>query len=160
MRVENVQSGQNFGMAFKLKGDGAKKLAEKFHSYSDPSIAEESFVKKFVKPVEKFKSEVIYDGKDVFVKDHETSDIYKVMDEVKPVVDGSSAYYSVRNKVNNDLLFRVEYFDAGKVPEILAENAVEKKLKYAMEIIKEMGRKEKKYETKEETAGRLAKLYS
>ncbi len=161
MRVNSVQNSQNFGMAFRLNGEGAKKLAEKFHNFSDPGIAESYFVKNFVKPVEKFKSEVIYDGKDVFVRDHLTADIYQVANK-KPLVDGASVFYSVKNKAKNDMLFKVDYWTKEDVPnlkEMSSTNDMETRLNYAKEIVKEMGKKEHTVETTEETAERLNKIY-
>lgn len=47
-------------MAFRVNGyKGAKALAEKFHSFSDPAVAEKYFVKDVVKPLEKVKSDVL-----------------------------------------------------------------------------------------------------
>ena len=50
---------------FKLKADGAKVLAEKF--VNDPQY-EKIFMRRIVLPLKNTKTDVIYDGKDVFVK--------------------------------------------------------------------------------------------
>ena len=161
MRVNSVQNEPKFGMAFRVNAEGAKKLAEKFHGFSDPRIAEADFVKRFVKPVEKFKSDVIYDGKDVFVRDYHTADIYQVAAE-KPFVDDTSVFYPVKNKAKNDLFFRVEYLKKDNLPDVEKmshTSDMETRLNYAKEIIKEMGRKESTVESIEETAERLNKIY-
>ncbi len=161
MRVNSIQNSQNFGMAFRVNAEGAKKLAEKFHGFSDPRIAEADFVKRFVKPVEHFKSEVIYDGKDVFVRDHKTADIYEVASG-KPLVDDTAVFYPVKNKAKNDLLFKVEYYSKDRVPDIKKmsdSNDMETRLNYAKEIMREIGFHDNTVESVEETAERLNKIY-
>ena len=159
MRVNSVQNEPKFGMAFRVNAEGAKKLAEKFHGFSDPRIAEADFAKCFVKPVENFKSYVIYDGKDVFVRDHLTGDIYQVMKD-KPLIDSdtdSALYYQLKNKAKHDSFIRVEYFKSDNFPDlhnIQSADDVEIKLSYAKEIVKEMDR-----ESIEDTTARLNKIY-
>ena len=63
MRV-NAVNNQSF-TGFKLKGDGVRVLAEKF--VNDPQY-EKVFMRRIVLPLKNTKTDVIYDGKDVFVK--------------------------------------------------------------------------------------------
>lgn len=80
MNIQGINNSQSFGMAFRINGyNGAKRLAQKIHGYNDPKLAEGFFVKDVVKPLEKIKSEVVYDGNDVFVIDGVTKDKYKVL---------------------------------------------------------------------------------
>ena len=80
MNIQQTNSSPAFGMAFHLTDyKAAKRLAQKFHGYSDPNYAEARFVKDVVKPLEKVKSEVLYDGNDVIVIDGVTKDKYKVL---------------------------------------------------------------------------------
>ncbi len=50
---------------FRLKGNGAKALAEKF--VSNPEY-EKTFTRRIINPLKKINTDVIYDGEDVFVK--------------------------------------------------------------------------------------------
>ena len=63
MRV-NAVNNQSF-TGFKLKGDGVRVLAEKF--VNDPQY-EKAFMRRIVSPLKNTKTDVIYDGQDVFVK--------------------------------------------------------------------------------------------
>ena len=71
---------QSFGMAFKVNANGAKKLAENFHSYSDPMIAEKYFMQDIGEPLKKLKSKVTYDGERVFVENESGTKLYEVLD--------------------------------------------------------------------------------
>ena len=63
MRVTNVNS-QSF-TGFKLKADGARVLAEKFVNNPD---YEKVFMRRIAAPLKNLKTDVIFDGKDVFGK--------------------------------------------------------------------------------------------
>ncbi len=78
--INQNNNSQSFGMALKISSDGAKKLAEKFHSYSDPMIAEKYFMQDIGEPINKLKSKVLYDGKRVIVEDEAGLKSYEVLD--------------------------------------------------------------------------------
>lgn len=65
MKVASVNSSQNFGMSFKLRGSGAYALADDFVKNSK---LEEKFMKEIVVPLSNSKADVIYDGCSVFFK--------------------------------------------------------------------------------------------
>ena len=56
--INQNNNSQSFGMAFKVTGSGSKKLAQKFHSYSDPMLAEKHFIQDIGEPLQKLKSKV------------------------------------------------------------------------------------------------------
>lgn len=72
MKVSNVQSGQNFGMAFKVNRNGAWRLAYAF--VDDPKF-ETQFMKKIVGPLEKADANVGYNGYSAYFK-HVSDDYY------------------------------------------------------------------------------------
>lgn len=67
MNVTPVQNNsQSFGMAFKLKGDGAKKLAtflEETNSATNKHVMED-----LIKPINTLKTNVVYDGENVLIE--------------------------------------------------------------------------------------------
>ena len=98
MSIQKTNCSPAFGMAFRVNGyKGAKALAEKFHSFSDPAVAEKYFVKDVVKPLEKVKSDVLFDGTDVFVIDGYTKDKYKLLNEM-PVKTDKAVKYPVQHE--------------------------------------------------------------
>lgn len=82
MNITPVQNNsQSFGMAFKLKGDGAKKLAaflEETNSATNRHVMED-----LIKPINALKTEVVYDGRDVLIGKNSVS-------ERLPVAAGSN----------------------------------------------------------------------
>lgn len=67
MNINPVQNNnsQSFGMAFKLKGDGAKRLAtllEETNPATNKHIMDD-----LIAPINSLKTEVVYDGKDVMI---------------------------------------------------------------------------------------------
>ena len=72
MRINNVQNGQNFGMAFKVNSDGAWKLAQDF--VNSPKL-EAKFMKKIVGPLQKADADVVYNGYSALYK-HMSDDYY------------------------------------------------------------------------------------
>ena len=73
MNITPVQNNsQSFGMAFKLKGDGAKKLAaflEETNSATNRHVMED-----LIKPINALKTEVVYDGRDVLIGKNSVSE--------------------------------------------------------------------------------------
>lgn len=82
MNITPVQNNsQSFGMAFKLKGDGAKKLAaflEETNSATNRHVMED-----LIKPINALKTEVVYDGRNVLIGKNSVS-------ERLPVAAGSN----------------------------------------------------------------------
>lgn len=77
MNIRPVQNNsQSFGMAFKLKGDGAKKLAaflEETNSATNRHVMED-----LIKPINALKTEVVYDGRDVLIGQDSVSECLPV----------------------------------------------------------------------------------
>ena len=78
MRVNSVQNSQNFGMAFRVRDNGAWKLAIDF--VNNPKL-EEKFMNKIVAPLEKAEVDVVYDGSSVYYK-HNANDYYSSIVQV------------------------------------------------------------------------------
>lgn len=167
MRVSNVQYGQNFGMAFKLKGMGADALAEHFHSFSDPKVAEKAFVKEFVEPLKKLKSDVIYDGSNVVVHDSKSAKAFEILD-AKP---NTSAYkgkttmdYEVKAlgvRGNRDS-YSILYGNEKDLPDSSKFEfpGFERQLAIAKEIAADLDRHIPTVESQKDTANRLKNLYA
>ena len=83
MNINTVQynNNQSFGMSFKLKGNGAEKIAKSFSNCKNVENAEKYFMDYIAKPIQKLKSEVIYDGEKVFVKAHNSEKTIEVLDD-------------------------------------------------------------------------------
>ena len=167
MRINNVQNGQNFGMAFKLKGNGALNLAERFHMHSDPKVAEKAFVDKFISPLQKLKSDVIYDGSHVVVHDAMSAKAYEVLDKnptVGKYLDKTTINYDVKSiGVNKDQnSYGKLYGDDKKLPDIssLKNEGLERKLLIAREIAEDLDSKIPNVETPKDTASRLKNLFA
>ena len=97
MNITNIQNTktQSFGMALKLKNNASKKIAEKIYSYSDTDRAKRIFMNDIAKPIDKLKSKVTYDGKQVFVESENNKDIIEVLDTneygLTPYLDGKNS---------------------------------------------------------------------
>lgn len=87
MNITPVNNNQSFGMAFRLKGDAARKLSEKFHTSNDATAAKNYFMDNIANPIKALKSEVIYDGQKVFVKSPDKDKAIEVLD------NGRNYYY-------------------------------------------------------------------
>lgn len=83
MDITPVQNNQSFGMAFRLQGNGAKKIASSIVESKVPQATEDFFVKQIAEPIQKLKSEVIYDGEKVLVKNEELKkgSVIEVLDD-------------------------------------------------------------------------------
>ncbi len=151
MNIQKTNCSPAFGMAFRVNNyKGAKALAEKFHSFSDPVVAEKAFVKEVVKPLEKVKSDVLFDGTDVFVIDGYTKDKYKLLDEM-PVTHNNTVMYPVQHEGKNTT------FDVYKGAD---EEVPKDKFKIGVKIAEFIESFRKPLvESTEETAGRLYSLY-
>lgn len=71
MEITPMQNNQSFGMAFRLQGNGAKKMATSIVESKVPQTTNDFFVNQIIEPIQKLKSEVIYDGEKVLVKNEE-----------------------------------------------------------------------------------------
>jgi len=156
MNIQKTNNSPAFGMAFRLTNyQAAKGLAEKFHKFSDPLIAEEHFTKEIVKPLESLKSDVLYDGKDVFVIDGFTKDKYKLLD---------SCGLNIKQGENLGISYPVE--QNGKLTEFNLFSSkpdneiVTDKFKIGVKIAQYIENLRKSTtEAVDETAGRLFSLY-
>lgn len=83
MDITSVQNNQSFGMAFRLQGNGAKKIATSIVESKEPKAIEDFFVRQIADPIQKLKSEVIYDGEKVLVKNEELKkgSVIEVLDD-------------------------------------------------------------------------------
>ncbi len=166
MQVNGVNSTPNFGMSFRLKGSGAYSLAHKFHCFSDPKIAEAHFAKDYIKPLEKLKSEIIYDGRSVIIQDPNHASAIEVLDkapEIKPFKDMFSAHFYTKSiGLENDTGYHVKlYKNKEDIPDFERLSAPEKQLKIAKEIGEELDKfGTKSVESTQDTARRLENLYA
>lgn len=166
MKVNGVQSTPNFGMSFRLKGSGANNLACKFHSFSDPQIAEAHFVKDYIKPLQKLKSEVIYDGRSVIIQDPYHASAIEVLDK-PPVIEEykGSIFAKFKAKfigVENDRdEFLKIYAKKEDIPDFERLQSPERQLRIAREIgeaLDDFGKPV--VETTQDTTRRLENLYA
>ena len=95
MQVNNVKNQQSFGMAFKLQGNGAAKLADLLSSES----LEAAFIKEIANPLNELKTDVIYDGLNLRVSPHKG--------ECIDVLDGTPFYAHPVHK--NTINYHVSY---------------------------------------------------
>ena len=161
MRVNSIQNknSQSFGMAFRLKGSGAKQLAEKFHAYSDPKIAEQSFIKDYIKPLQKLSTDFVYDGENLIVHDVQHGRVFNVLDS-SPIVssykNATKVDYPIKDLNSNAKAYTV-FYPNGKNPEIIGEG-LNTKFAMAKEIGKDL-EGQNLSETVQETASRLQNLF-
>lgn len=101
MNVSPVQNNtsQSFGMAFKLKGDGARKLAtflEETNSATNKHVMED-----LIAPINSLKTEVVYDGENVMIDKLSVSERLPVAmpntnnKDLQYVLDGGEYVYHV-----------------------------------------------------------------
>ena len=83
MNITPAQNNQSFGMAFRLQGNGAKKMATSIVESKVPQTTKDFFVNQIIEPIQKLKSEVIYDGEKVLVKNEELKkgSVIEVLDD-------------------------------------------------------------------------------
>ncbi len=166
MQVNGVNSTPNFGMSFRLKGTGASSLAGKFHGFSDPKIAEAHFAKDYIKPLEKLKSEIIYDGRSVIIQDPHHASAIEVLDkapEIKTFKDMFSArFYTKSIGLENDTGYHVKlYKNKEDIPDFERLSAPERQLKIAKEIGEQLDNSgTRTTESLQDTANRLKDLYA
>lgn len=81
MNVTPTQNNsQSFGMAYRMKGDASKRIAEEILEFSFPKIEQDYFVNKLAKPLRELTTEVIADGEKVFIEHPVTKQRYEVLD--------------------------------------------------------------------------------
>ena len=140
--VKNNNS-QSFGMSFKLKGDGAKKLAtllEDVNSKEASHITDD-----LIKPIHELKTaDVIYDGKDVtitpvrtFKSSFEDFDVLVVSDK-KPGVSNYMNRSSVKYYVGKDDYCVVDYPERKELSSLEEKTSLGQKFLNAREIVKDM----------------------
>ena len=165
MRTNGIQATPSFG-AFRLKGYGGQALANKFYGYSDPKIAEDDFTKKYVKPLQTIKTEVEYDGYNVFLHDPKYAKVINVLDEA-PKVEENGKYltrvdYPIKpfpKDKDNQTVYSI-FYEPDDVPNLKAKSGIETQLLAAYEIAKDMEKNALISETKEDAAIRLNNLYA
>lgn len=146
MNVSPVQNNnsQSFGMAFKLKGDGAKKLAtllEEVNSKEAYHITED-----LIKPIHSLKTaDVIYDGKDVTInpiKNLKSSswddDEVMAVSDKKPGVSNYMNRSSVKYYLDKDDYCVVDYPERKELSSLEEKTSLGQKLLNAREIVKDM----------------------
>lgn len=150
MNVSPVQNNnsQSFGMAFKLKGDGAKKLAtllEEVNSKEAYHITED-----LIKPIHSSKTaDVIYDGKDVTInpiKNLKSSpwddDEVMAVSDKKPTLESymytSTAKYDLSD--SNDFIM-VDYPERKELSSLEEKTLLGQKLLNAREIVQDMDKR-------------------
>lgn len=153
MNIQRTSSSPAFGMAFRLSNyKAAKALAQKFHSYSDPAVAEKYFVKDVVKPLENVKSDVLYDGNDVFVIDGFTKDKYKLLDAFSTSNGNRNSYMVEQNGIKSKLDIYGD--DKSYAPMVEDKFTTGVRIAKFLDFLRKPGS-----ETVDETAGRLFSLF-
>ncbi len=160
MNISPVQNNnsQSFGMAFRLKGDGAKKLAtllEEVNSKEASHITDD-----LIKPIHELKTaDVIYDGKDVtitpvrtFKSSFEDFDVLVVSDK-KPGVSNYMNRSSVKYYVGKDDYCVVDYTERKELSSLEEKTSLGQKLLNAREIVKDMDKQaaQRAYEAQQVT---------
>lgn len=156
MNISSIQNNysQTFGMGFRLKGNGAKKLAENFNNSCNPVEAEKRFNSLIIEPLKKVKSEVICDGENVFVKSP-NNDMYKVL-AGNCIQRDKKISYPVKNEKGVKGFFDVEYQKRTDKPNhSVPVHELEEKIIYAAEIAKEMD----KISANSEAGGKIANRF-
>ena len=130
MNVTPVQNNsQSFGMAFKLKGDGAKKLAtflEETNTATNKYVMDE-----LIPSIHSLKTNVIYDGQDVMVAGKKVSDKVPV---AMPGTDYKDLQYLLDNEV-----YHVKYaLPKNKLIDVYTGHPLTQTLFNAKEIAKDM----------------------
>ena len=157
MNIQRTNSSPAFGMAFKIQGyNGAKRLAQKFHGYRNPNYAEANFINDVVKPLEKVKSEVLYDGNDVIVIDGVTKDKYKVLyhGDFRYTEDLKGRKYSVQHNGKESTLDVYNFGDNSYKPFEESEFTAGVRIATYLDNLRKSAT-----ESLEETAGRLYSLF-
>lgn len=133
MNITPVQNNsQSFGMAFKLKGDGAKKLAaflEETNSATNRHVMED-----LIKPINALKTEVVYDGRDVLIGQDSVS-------ECLPVAMPGSNNKILRYRLNGGSdVYHIIYDVPQGLVNIYERHPFMQQLFNAKEIAKDMGK--------------------
>lgn len=130
MNITPVQNNsQSFGMAFKLKGDGAKKLAT-FLEEVAPSTSNH-VMEDLIKPIHPLKTNVIYDGQDVIVAGKKVSD-------KAPVAMPGTDYKDLQYLLGDDV-YHVKYaVPKNKLIDVYTGHPLTQTLFNAKEIAKDM----------------------
>ena len=146
MNVSPVQNNnsQSFGMAFRLKGDGAKKLAtllEEVNSKEASHITDD-----LIKPIHELKTaDVIYDGKDVMIKPLNNlkssswgGDEVLFVTDKRPSVANHMNRSSVKYYVGKNDYRVVNYPELQELSSLEEKTQLGQKLLNAREIVKDM----------------------
>ena len=146
MNVSPVQNNnsQSFGMAFRLKGDGAKKLATLLDEVASSEASH--ITEDLIKPIHELKTaDVIYDGKDVSIKQLNykpslfgADDEVLVVSDKRPSVSNYDNSSSVKYYVGENDYLLVNYPKRQELSSLEENTELGQKLLNAREIIKDM----------------------
>ena len=106
MEITPMQNNQSFGMAFRLQGNGAKKMATSIVESKVPQTTNDFFVNQIIEPIQKLKSEVIYDGEKVLVKNEELKKTLQLWQEHnifnEDIIEAVEKYLGITEVENYD----------------------------------------------------------
>lgn len=165
MNVTPVQNNnsQSFGMAFKLKGDGARKLAT-FLEEANPAT-NKHVMDDLIEPINSLKTKVVYDGENVMVDRLAVSERCPV---AMPGTNNTDLQYVLDN---GEYVYHVKYNEPKKfLLDVYEPHPLMQKLFNAREIAKDLDAKtaEQAYKTQilsekkanvDEIAKKLEDLY-
>lgn len=147
MNITPMQNNsQSFGMAFRLKGDGAKKLATLLYDVNTEQASH--ITEELIKRIHASNTDVIYDGKDVIIKassefvpgmyrkGEEPRIVDLVVSDKAPVVDNKNFWqYQVNG---GSTIFKRQYLKncPSLQPPRLEPEAISQQLSNAKEIVR------------------------
>lgn len=146
MNVNTVQNNnsQSFGMAFRLKGDGAKQLATHLESVGPKEAS--YIIEDLIKPIHELKTvDVIYDGSSsVLIKNiAKDNSTWEVIDKApSPDTTNHSVRYPIRD-ISRDGLIKdliINYSSYKPLSDLNKNSHFEQRLLNAREIAKELDR--------------------
>lgn len=138
MNVSPVQNNsQSFGMAFKLKGDGAKKLAT-FLEEANPAT-NKYLMEDLIKPINELKTtDVVYDGKKVLING---KPFFSVSDCRPEVFPGLKTLISYSFEDGSDYWVKYKYDVSQNLRDFPKSHPLLRKLFNAREIAKDIDAK-------------------
>lgn len=133
MNVTPVQNNsQSFGMAFKLKGEGAKKLATFMDEVN--SATNKHLIEDLIEPIHALKTEVVYDGKYVLIGQNSVSERCPV---AMPDTDCKDLQYSLDG---GEYVYHIIYEKPQKSLNVVEAHPFMQQLFNAREIAKDVDR--------------------
>ncbi len=136
MRVNSIQNNnQSFGMSFKVKEDGAKKLAEIF---VDAPKTERYVMNNIIKPIQSSKSKVIFDGENAIVKSPDGSKVFDIYP--KDAISMPNNHRDIQY-ITDKGIYHINYNRPKNLDTIKNQNPIIKMLFNAKEIAKDLEEK-------------------